>query len=267
MLHSFTTNWVEARKRNVRGTALDSLLKYADRISYAHKGNVDKHVKSVSLHDWAKEKFQGSVTEQPQNFPVVEKNQRTLQDTIQAPSNIANYRRLFVTALHIAMKEKPISDFEDLIELQQNNGLKFLQGKSHEKSWAEFIAVLADTLKKAIKMILLQVSAFSLAFDGSQPRKTGTEKKLLYSKCAILGEAVELLLECIHVDDYGSDPCDLKRTIDDVILTRITFLKNVTSNCWYVFAQMGRVSTWENTEVIHKFIIRPNLICLTSGCY
>ena len=206
MLPSFTTNWVEARKRNIRGTALDSLLKYADRISYAHKGNVDKHVKSVSLHDWANKKFQGNVTEQPKIFPVVEKNQRTLQDTIQAPSNIANFRRLFVTALHIAMKEKPISDFEDLIELQQNNGLK-----SHEKACAEFIAVLADTLKKAIKLILLQVSAFSLAFDA--PRKTGTEKKLLYSKCAILGEAVELLLECIHVDDYGSDACDLKRTV------------------------------------------------------
>ena len=183
-------------------------MKYADGISYAHKGNVDKHVKSGGLHDWAKQKFQGNVTEQPKNVPVVEKNQRTLQDTIQAPSNIANYRRLFVTALHIAMKEKPISDFEDLIELQQNNGLK-----SHEKACAEFIAVLADTLKKAIKLILLQVSAFSLAFDGSQPQKTGTEKKLLYSKCAILGEAVELLLECIHVDDYGSDACDLKRTV------------------------------------------------------
>ena len=76
-----------------------------------------------------RKKFQGNVTEQPKNFPVVEKNQRTLQDTIQAPLNIVNYRRLFVTALHIAMKEKPISDLEDLIELQQNNGLKFLQGK------------------------------------------------------------------------------------------------------------------------------------------
>ena len=210
---------VQTRKRNVRGTALDSLLKYADGISYAHKGNVDKHVKSGGFHDCAKQKFQGNVTEQPKNVPVVEKNQQTLQDTIQAPSNIANYRRLFVTALHIAMKEKPISDFKDLIELQQKNGLKFLQGKSHEKASAEFIDVLADTLKKDIKLILLQVSAFSLAFDGSQPRKTGTEKELLYSKCALRGEAVELLLECIHVDDYGGDNCDVKCAIDDVILT------------------------------------------------
>ena len=159
MLHSFTTNQGRGKK-NLCGTALDSLLKYADGISYAHKGNVDKHVKSGGLHDWAKQKFQGNVTEQPKNVPVVEKNQRTLQDTIQASSNIASYRRLFVTVLHIAMKQKPISDFEDLIELQQN-GLKFLQGKLHEKACAEFIDALADTLKKAIKFILLQVSAFS----------------------------------------------------------------------------------------------------------
>ena len=117
------------------------------------------------------------------------------------------------------MEEKPTSDFEDLIELQQKNSLKFLQGKSHEKTCPEFIDVLADILKKDIKLILLQVSAFSLAFDGSQPRKTGTEKKLLYSKFASRGEAVELLLECIHVDDYGGDNCDVKCAIDDVILT------------------------------------------------
>ena len=87
--------------------------------------------------------------------------------------------------------------------------------------------MLADTLKKDIKLILLQVSAFSLAFDGSQPRKTGTEKELVYSKCAICGEAVELLLDCIHVDDYGGDACDLKCAIDDVILTRY----NIPEEC------------------------------------
>ena len=76
------------------------------------------------------------------------------------------------------MKEKPISDFEDLIELQQKNGLKFLQGKLHENACAEFNDVLPDTLKD-IKLILLQVLAFSLAFDGLQPRTTGTEKELM----------------------------------------------------------------------------------------
>ena len=82
------------------------------------------------------------------------------------------------------MEEKPTSDFEDLIELQQKNSLKFLQGKSHEKTCPEFIDVLADILKKDIKLILLQVSAFSLAFDGSQPRKTGTETRtVVFEMC------------------------------------------------------------------------------------
>ena len=69
-----------------------------------HKGNIDKHVKSGGLHDWLKQKFQGNINEQRKNVPVIEKNQQTLQDTIQAPSDISNYRRLFVTALRIAMK-------------------------------------------------------------------------------------------------------------------------------------------------------------------
>ena len=124
-------------------------MKYADGISYAHKGIVDKHVNIGGLHDWAKQKFQGNVTE-PKNVPVVEKNQQTFQGIIQAPSNIANYSRPFVKALHIAMKEKPTPDFKDLIELQQKNGLKLLQGKLHEKACAEFIDVVVDTLKKSI---------------------------------------------------------------------------------------------------------------------
>ena len=69
------------------------------------------------------------------------------------------------------------------------------------------------------------MSAFSLAFDGLQPRKTGTKKELLYSKCAIRGEAVELLLECIDVDDYRGNACDLKHAIDDVVLTRYNIPK------------------------------------------
>ena len=51
---------------------------------------------------------------------------------------------------------------------------------------------------------------------------------MLYSKCAIRGEAVELLLECIHVDDYRGNACDLKRAIDDVILTRY----NIPKECY-----------------------------------
>ena len=202
---------------------LESLLKYADGVDYAHKGNIDKHVRSNGLHDWAKKEFM-KVTGDSSSFSTdqtsVKNKQHTLEQTVSSPTTVANYRRLFVTALHIALKERPLSDFSDLIELQQKNGLKFFQGKIHEKACGEFIDILADVLRTDIQNILLSVSMFSITMDGSQPRKTGTEKELLYSKVAVRGEAIELLLECINMDDYGGDAIDLKRAIDDVILKR-----------------------------------------------
>ena len=55
--------------------------------------------------------------------------------------------------------------------------------------------------------------------DGSQPRKTGHEKELLYTKVVIRGQAVELLLKCICMDDYGSDAADLKRDVAETNTT------------------------------------------------
>ena len=121
-------------------------------------------------------------------------------------------KKLWKFMILCSMGTLPISDFEDLIELQQ---FKVFIRKVALKGmcWIHWCA------SWYIKLILPQVSTFSLAFDGSQPWKTCTEKELLYSKYAICGEAVELLLECIHVDDYRGDACDLRRAIDNVILT------------------------------------------------
>ena len=66
-----------------------------------------------------------------------------------------NYRKLFVTALFIALKEKPLSDFSELVDLQKKNGIRFFEGKCHEKACGEFIDYLADTLRADLKNILL----------------------------------------------------------------------------------------------------------------
>ena len=67
---------------------------------------------------------------------------------------------------------------------------------------------------------------FSVAMDGSQPRKRGTEKKLLYSKVVVRGQSVELLLECIHIDDYGGDTKSLKHAVD-VLLKQYNISENI----------------------------------------
>ena len=68
---------------------------------------------------------------------------------------------------------------------------------------------------------------FSVAMDGSQPCKRGTEKKLLYSKVVVRGQSVELLLECIHIDDYGGDTKSLKHAVDDVLLKQYNISENI----------------------------------------
>ena len=122
---------------------------------------------------------------------------------------------MIVTAFHIALNERPLADFPDLMNLQEKNGLKVLEDKSHKKARAEFIDLLAEVIRSGIKNVLSSVCFFSIAMDGSQPRKAGTEKELLYSKVAVRGQTVELLLGCIYVDDFGGDAKSLKRAVDD----------------------------------------------------
>ena len=104
-----------------------------------------------------------------------------------------------------------------MIDLQKSNGLKFLQGKTHRKTCAKLIECLADVVRSDLKGILHNANFYSSLFDGSQPKKTYSEKELLYVKVLIQGKAVDLLCKCIHMDDYGSDASDLKHAFDDAL--------------------------------------------------
>ena len=89
------------------------------------------------------------------------------------------------TALHVACEENPLSEYPKLIKLHQKNGVLFVNGKSSDKACGVFIDVLAKCMKDYISKILGRVDFFSLLFDGSQPRKTGTEKELVYAKVVV----------------------------------------------------------------------------------
>ena len=90
-----------------------------------------------------------------------------------------------VTALHVAMNEDPMADFPKLIDLQKKNGLKFVEGKSHAKACAKFIDILADCVKEDLKGIIKSAPFFTIEFDGSQARKTNTDKELVYFKVVV----------------------------------------------------------------------------------
>ena len=203
----------EAKRRNLRGNILEGTLNYTEGVSYIHKANFDKHIKSGLLHDWAKKKFvtiNKSDSAEPDVQLSVDRSQTTIFSSMGKAAQ-ENYTNLIRTALHIAMKEKPYSDFSGLIDLQRSNGIKFLEEKTHRKACAEFIEFLARVVRNDLREILNNCNFYSTLFDGSQPKKTFSEKELLYAK------VVELLCKCIHMDEYGSDAADLKRAFDETL--------------------------------------------------
>ena len=75
--------------------------------------------------------------------------------------------------------------FPSLVELQKENGLLFMEGKTTEKSCADFIDFLGQSMRDHLTQVLSGAKFFSLAFDGSQARKTKTEKELVYAKLVV----------------------------------------------------------------------------------
>ena len=127
----------EAKARNIRGNVLTGLLNFVDGVNGAHKGNFLRHIKANGLHDWEKKKFTKTSNEVVDaetagpsgtcstNQQSREKKQRSLEEsTIKNPVVHENYRRLFCTALFIALEERPLDDFSDLIDLQKKKRLE-----------------------------------------------------------------------------------------------------------------------------------------------
>ena len=48
---------VEAKARDLHGPVVDSLLRYVNGVTSAHKGNIEKQTKSRGLHGWTKKNF------------------------------------------------------------------------------------------------------------------------------------------------------------------------------------------------------------------
>ncbi|KAK6178299.1 hypothetical protein SNE40_013101 [Patella caerulea] len=218
----------EAAKRNIKGFVLKGVLNYADGVSYVHKGNILRHIKAGGLHDWAKRTFYGN----PELSPVPSTSHSSTSsffsdfpnpkiDEVLSENTSRHYRHLFMTCLTVVMKEMAFTNFKDLIELQQKNGVNFLSGKNNQKSCREFVKYLAVAVKSDIEKMLGISNFFSALMDGSQARKTGAEKELVYVKIVVKGQPVELLLSCQHMPDFGGeDAVSVKTAFDDAFLTK-----------------------------------------------
>lgn len=191
---------IRSKWSSISGPPLDAILKDVDGITYAHKGNVEKHIRSGSLHQWTKDKFSRKESDtQSQPKPL---SQTTLTQCV-AESVKRNFTCLFNTAFLLVMAEKSFADFPFVIKMQKRNDLNFLPGKDDEHSCSIFVHFLAEALRSDIKWILLLSNFFAGEMDGSEAQKTKDEKELVYCKVVICGQPVELFLKCQKMTDFG----------------------------------------------------------------
>ncbi|XP_064596785.1 zinc finger protein 862-like [Liolophura sinensis] len=212
----------EAARRNVKGAAFNGIVNLADGVECVHRGNLSRHIKPGGLHDWAKQRFGkspvASTSSAPQAGPPSGSGQRRIDILIDQTSSTA-YRHLFNTALCIVRHERPFSDFRSLVTLQRKNGIKLLSGKDTDKCCRQFVSIMAAILRQDIAKMLLRSNFFSGLMDGSQARKTGSEKELIYAKIAVNGCTVELLVKCQDMAEIGGeDARSLKQAYDQAFL-------------------------------------------------
>ena len=101
--------------------------------------------------------------------------------------------------------------------MQKANGVQLIQGTESGDKAKEFIGEIAKSIRQKIGTILKICTAFAVLSDGSQARKTGSEKELVYIRTAISGKPVSYLAGCQNIDYYGdANAGNLKSAVDDV---------------------------------------------------
>ena len=81
---------------------------------------------------------------------------------------------------------------------------------------------LATAVRSKISSILTSSSSFSLLTDGSQARKTKSEKELIFLRTVKGGRPLFFCVALENVDDYGDATADyLKKSIENALLTKL----------------------------------------------
>ena len=85
----------------------------------------------------------------------------------------------FNSAYDLAKKERPYSDFPDLIELLEKNGVKYRASCQNKRAAANFVDRCGEVLKESFVEDLLRANYYSILVDGSTDSNV-IEQELIY---------------------------------------------------------------------------------------
>ena len=108
--------------------------------------------------------------------------QPTIVSCVTASAREA-FRKLLKTAYELAlMPSMPLKHFEVLVKCQKQNGLKLIQGKQDGRTAKEFVHCISEAIVEKVAVILASSNFMSVLSNGSQARKTGSEKDLILTR-------------------------------------------------------------------------------------
>ncbi|KAL5016137.1 hypothetical protein ScPMuIL_005726 [Solemya velum] len=146
--------------------------------------------------------------------PAPQSSQPRIRTVLHVQSQDA-YKKLLKTAYLLAVDGQPLSAFKTLVKVQKENGVQLISKCDDVKSARKFIEVIANVIREKIAIIVSSATAFSILSDGSQARKTGSEKELIFIRVVREGIPVFLCAALQNIDTFGdADANNLKLSID-----------------------------------------------------
>ncbi len=114
----------------------------------------------------------------------------------------------FNVAYNIAKEELPFTKFKSEIILMKKNGLNVNPTYSNDVAYAQFIGVIADTLKKKTSVQILNSAYMAFLIDGDTDIAT-KECVIVYSRILRRGRPVNILIGHIEVEHAHAQgkPC------------------------------------------------------------
>jgi len=223
----------------LRGKAIKDLDFYAKGTNFVKKDSVDRHLRSKT-HTFAVDLERDKVLcEDDAKETVVEADadsryEQSTSSSKDAPKTYTNiksalataskdaYTKLVTDAYILAVDGAPLSFFRTIVRAQKATGTRLIKGIESHKSARHFILAIATAIRQKIKKILISSNAFSLLSDGSQARKTGSEKELVLARLLKDGLPTYVIVALQDIDSYGSANADnIKLALDDAFVKKL----------------------------------------------
>jgi hypothetical protein len=127
------------------------------------------------------------------------------------------YKKLLRTTYMLATRGQPMSVYKTVVDVQKANGVQLITGTDSGKCAAQFVEELSRSIKIKVASLLNESSFFAMLSDGSQARKTQSEKELVLVRLIFHGSPTYLCAGLENIDDYGdASALNVKKSLDNV---------------------------------------------------